>query len=316
MSSGLKSLGIAFKISTPTEVSVVPEAKNIVNNFDLLGAFVSLKRLPQEKNNSYKQRLFDANVNLGGPTYNGNINNLTREFGYAIERCILIELKQTSSGEPIANNPRIDILANKVVLYSDYQPTGTALIDKTIDTYSPSDSGYFLSDLVAEINSSVCFSASIYSGVRPNLHSSNLIRKTSYNYIPRDLIDSSKKVFLSANNLVQKSVRFGDKNVFTTEVLTTPTSKGEYYIDYVNGSIETYSLPDGTFDVSYHYNEFPLRVDYSPIQLYTLQDDNFLEEMFETETLCSGETVSSLPTEEGSEIFHQLFMETKYLWGK
>lgn len=316
MSSGIKTLGFAFEVLTPTEVSVTPEAKNIVNNFDLLGSMVSLQRLPGEQNASYKQRILDVNVHLGGPTYEGNINNLTRELGYSRENCILIELKLNSAGEPLANNPRVDILSNKVILYSDYQPNETETIDKTISFYSSSDTGYFLSDLVSEINSSDYFSASIYSGVRPNLHSANLIRKSSYNILNRDLVEGSKKIFLSAENIVQNSLRFDETDIFETEVFTTPSAAGEYFVDYINGSIEIYSLPSGTYEVSYHYNEFPFKVDYSPVQVYSLQDENFQEELFVAETLDSGETVSALPTSEGSEIFHQLFMETNYLWGE
>lgn len=316
MSSGIKSLGIAFYVSVPTEVVVVPEAKNITNNFDLLSSFVSLKRLPGENNTSYKQRIMDVNVHLGGPTYEGNINNITRELGYTRENCILIELKLNSSGDQIAENPRVDILANKVVLYSNYQPNGTETIDKEIRIYNPEDEGYFLSDLVTEINSSNCFSASIYSNVRPNLHSCNLIQKSSYNYVNNDLINSSKKILLSAENIVQESLRFGEEDIFQTEVIVTPSSEGEYLVDYQNGEIETFSLPNGTYEVSYHYNEFPLTVDYSPIQIYSLQDENFKKELFLKETLDSGETVSTLPTSEGSEVIHQLFLETQYLWGE
>ena len=61
---------------------------------------------------------------------------------------------------------------------------------------------------------------------------------------------------------------------------------------------------------------FPMEVDYSLIKIYTLQDDDFADELFDMEAIDSGEEVRALPNAEGSEIFHQLFKEANIFWGK
>lgn len=316
MTIGAKTIGLTFSLASPTQVSGAPTKQKIVNTFDLLGDLLSTKRLDNESNSNYKQRLMDVRVHPGGPTYEGVINNLTREFGYTRKPALTISLKTNSSGGYIAENPRVDFLANKVVLYSDWRPDGTETIDKTIYIYEPTSAGYFLEDLITEINSSTCFSAVVDTNVRSNLHSTNLIQTTTDNYVEFDLIESKEKTDLSAQMVIQDSLTFTDATVFDTEVLVTPTTEGEYQIDYTNGIIYLPVPPLGNQGVSYHYADFPKQIDYSMIKVYTLHDDNFTEKLFIQETLDSGEETDALPTTEGSEILHQLFKETNVFWGK
>jgi len=316
MGNNVHIQGFSFYVNTPSEVSGKPTKQSIVNQFDFLGDIVSLKRLQGESNVDYKQRIMDVSVHLGGPTYNGVVNNLTRDLGLLRENAVLIELKLDSSGSPIADNPRIDILPQKVILYSDWRPDGTETIDEEIRTYSPDDTGYFLSDLVAAINTSSCFSATIYSGIRPNLHSSNLITGSSDNIIRKDIMTSNNYNKLVASNIIHDSLSFDENDIFKTEVSVTPTSSGEYMIDYVNGKVYTYDIPSGQLGVYYHYALFPITIDYTPIRLYSLQDENFTDELFDKYTQASGDEVNALPNTEGSEIYHQLYKEMKVFWGE
>ena len=316
MGNNVKFHGFSFYINAPSEHTATPTAKNIVNHFDLAADIVSLNRLSGESNVDFKQRIMDVAVHPGGGTYDGVINGLTRDFGYARERAIQINLTLDSSGEPVARNPRVEILANKVILYSDYRPDGTETIDSTIRIYQPTDEGYFLNDLVAEINNSTCFTASIYSGIRPNMHSTNLIRGNTDLIVQNDPIRTDGLTILSEQYIVEGSLVFDESDVFETEVATTPSAAGEYKVDRINGKIYNYSIPNGGLSVSYHASDFPFEVDYSPIKIYTFQDDDFQYELFEHETLDSGEVVNALPNREGSETYHQLFLETEVFWGE
>ena len=316
MANNVKIQGFSFKINTPVQHTGKPTAKNIVNHFDLSSDLVSISRLDGESNIDFKQRIMDVTVHPGGGTYSGVINGITRALGYAREPAIQITLDLDSSGEPIARNPRIDILSNKVILYSDYRASDTQTIDKTIRIYQPDDAGYFLEDLVAEINSSSCFSCTMYSGIRPNMHSTNLIRGNTDIYIQGDPIRTDSVTYLSAQYLVEDSIVFDEDSIFQTQVSGTPSADGEYQIDRINGRIYVYSIPQGNLGVSYHASIFPFEVDYSPIKIYTLQDDDFQYELFQHETLDSGEEANSLPNQEGSEVYHQLFKETEIFWGE
>lgn len=316
MTVGTKTIGFTFSILTPSQVTGVPQQQNVVNTFDLVGDIISTKRLNGENNTEYKQRLMDVAVHPGSPLYEGVVNNITREFGYTRQKALIISLQLNSSGEPIAISPRVDFLANKVILYSDWRPDGTAVIDKQVAIYNPSDAGYFLEDLITQINTSTCFTATIESNVRENLHSTNLIRVSSDNFVERDPVDVDRQTRLVGQLITKDSLIFSDLEVFETEVSGSPSQLGEYQVDYINGRIYLYDIPSGNQDVSYHYQTFPLEVDYSLVKVYTLQDDNFTYELYNHEILDSGEEVNALPNTEGSEILHQLYKETNVFWGK
>lgn len=51
------------------------------NIFDEFGLLMDIKRLPNESNNSYKNRIKDVIRNPGGPTFKGVANGATRELG-------------------------------------------------------------------------------------------------------------------------------------------------------------------------------------------------------------------------------------------
>jgi len=316
MANGIKLLGFSFNIAAQIQVSGKPIQQNIINSFDFAAALVTLPRLQGESNADYKQRVMDVSVHPGGPSYLGVVNNLTRDLGLPRDKAIQITLKANSAGDAIALNPRVDMLSDRIVLYSNWKPDGTATIDKEIDIYSPDDAGYFLEDLVTEINSSTCFSSTIYSGIRMNLHSTNLIRKTSDYTISDDPLRADIMTNLTGTIIVQGSLSFNEPKIFKTEVLIAPAAEGEYQIDYTNGRVYTYSNPSGNYGVTYHTALFPLDVDFSLVKIYTLQDDDFTSKLFNVETLDSGDKERALPNTEGSEILHQLFKETEIFWGK
>jgi hypothetical protein len=316
-----KNLSLSIYVSTPTEATIVPTARHIVNAFDLISASVGVERIQGERNPELRNRIWDVSVHPGGPGYEGVVNGIARNFGYLRQNTIQIDLKLHSSGSPLARNPRVDILANRVVLYKDWRLDGTAVIDKTIYIYSTTDEGYFLDDLATSINSSECFSATIFSGIRPNTHSADLVRSTSDVAIRKDIIRADNVIYLpfgrsGTQKLIEGSVSFDDRAIFSTEVTGAPSAEGEYSIDYDNAIIESYSLPDGTGQCSYHFASFPFVADSVPIEIFTLQDDDFVQKLFRQVTLDSGSDVNGLPNTEGSEILHQLFMESKVFWGK
>jgi hypothetical protein len=315
MANVIKFQGFAFYIEPLVEYVGVPEQQNIVTPLDLSATIVSLERLPGENIIDFKRRIMDVAVHPESSTYDGVINGLTRAFGYLRTKAINITLNTDSSGEYLARNPRVDVLANKVILYSDYRPDGTAIIDKTIKTYQPDDEGYFLDDLVAEINLSTCFAATIYEDVRPNTHSTNLICGNSDLYVQGDPVRTDRLTYLSAQHIVEGSMIFNEPDVFSNEVNIIPVDPGDYMIDRTEGKLYSASIPSGLYGVTYHASLFPFDIDYSPIKVYTLQDDNFQYELFQHKTLDSGEEVNSLPNTEGSEIYHQLFKETEMFWG-
>lgn len=314
--SGRKTQGFSVYIELPNQVKATPTVRNIVNNFDYQGDLVSLRRIHGESNVDYKKRLWDVSVHPAGPLYQGIVNGIARDLGYLRTNAIQIDIKLDSTGQPVAANPRVDILANHVVLYSDWRPDGTAVIDREIRIYQLGDAGYYLNDLVTAINQSSYFSAVLMGSIRPNTISSTIVRETSWNIVQQENVRSDKMLILDNQNIVQGSLIFFEKRIFQTETSGSPSSDGEYVVDYVAGEVESYLQPSGQSYCSYHFNEFPMIVDTVPIQVFTFQDDDFQYELFNQEILDSGEEVNGLPNAEGSEIYHQVFKKNKVFWGE
>lgn len=309
-----KSIGIIFYVQQPTSISGKPIRKNIVNSLDLQGGLLGLERISSEDNVSYKARLYDASVHPSGPSYEGIINDLGRLFGYIRQNALTISLKMDSVGSPIATSPCVELLSNRIILYNDWTPFGDKTIDKEIRIYKLGDIGYYLDKLVAAINESEYFSADIYAGCRSNLISNQLIRCTSSKYVSSDSIRADNMIQLSNKIIIRDSLSFIERNIFSTE--TSPLqSDGDYSVDYVNGEIYSYSRPSGQSYCSYYYGDFPFTIEYSPIQVFSFQDDDFQYELFNRKILNSGEDIASLLNSEGSEIYHQLFKETNVFWG-
>lgn len=309
-------ISFSVKVGTPTTVVAVPERKNIMNSFDYNARMVGVTRLANESNVELRERIWDSSVHPNGPTYEGVINGIARDFGFLRKPAIQIDINLNSNGETIAISPRVNILANRIVLYSDWRPNGTAVIDKEIYFYKPDSAGYYIENLIAEINSSECFSASILTGTRPNMHSTSLLKSTSHLFISSELVRSDRRTLLSYRYVSKDSLNFQDKETFSTETSSEPSSNGEFLVNYTDGIITSYGLPKPENGVSYHANNFPMKVDTVPVQVFNLNDEDFTTELFDKEILDSEEEINGLLNSEGSEIYHQLYLQTKVFWGK
>ena len=111
-------IGFRIRVTGVTQAVITPTARNVTNNFDLIGGTLSISRLEGERNVAYRNRLFDVAVHPSGPIYEGVVNGVGRGLGFLREKTIIIDLKTASDGSSIAERPRVDILANKIALYS------------------------------------------------------------------------------------------------------------------------------------------------------------------------------------------------------
>lgn len=315
MDASISTVGFVIKVNEVNHVRVTPTRRNIVNRFDEIGDLLSLDRLPDEENTNFRKRQFDLSVNRGGPDYLGLLNNLARELGCPKFHAITIDTRKGSDGIKLARNPRVDILADRIILYENWTADIDPVIDMEIEFYDQDSSGYYLNNFINEINQSSYFYANIVSGVRQNLHTANLVRGSSFRNNNSEVIFSGEQHKFLFDNIIEDSIVFSETEVFKTQVQTDPSSKGEYKIDYDNNNVISYDLTSGDGICSYSYNIFPLEVKASLIHIYSLQDEDFVNKLFVQEETGPGE-VKTLPNAEGSEIYHQLFKETNVFWGK
>lgn len=308
-------IGFVINVTSVDQVKIVPVHQDIVNRFDEHGDLTSLDRLPEESNPDFRDRVVDQSVHRGGPTYDGLVNNLSRTLGCPRYHAITIYPKEGSEGGYLGANPRVDILADRVVLYSDWQDWQTYTLDKEINFYDQGSDGYYLYQLINEINSSSCFYAVVETDVRTNLHSVNLIRRTSFGRILAEALETSHQHLFEHNHIVTGSIWFEERDIFQKEVVIEPVAKGEYRMDYTNGYVVSYDAPRGENICGYSFNDFPMKVDVSLVRIYSLQDEDFTKKLFHQQPTGAGDT-NALPNKEGAEIYHQLFKETNVFWGK
>lgn len=309
-------ISFSIYVNTPTTLEATPKQVQVVNSFDYNAGLVGLERVEGETNVELRERIWDASVHPSGPLYEGVVNGVSRDLGFLRQHAITIDLKLNSAGEPVATSPRVDILANRVILYSDWRPTGTKVIDKEIYFYQNDSEGYYLNNLVDSINASNCFSAILISDVRPNTHTTSLIKKTSHLFVPSEAIQVDKRTTLRFKYISKDGIMFEDKDTFSTETAAEPSDNGEFLINYTEGKVTSYNLPNEGNGCSYHANIFPLEIDYLPVQVFSLNDEDFTSELFNKDTLDSGEEINSLLNHEGSQIYHQLYKAAKVFWGK
>jgi len=311
-----KFLHFSVTIDKPVSYTFYPEKKVIVNSIDRIGILLGTKRIVDESNADFKKRIWDASVHPSGPAYSGVVNGLTRDFGFLLTEVIKIELKLNSDGSSIALNPRVDMFANRIVLYNDWRSSSFTSIDKEIRIYKEDDEGYYLHGLIDEINKSKYFMATLLDGVRPNLFSTCLKKASSATYVSNEPLVIDRRQTLRYKNIVDGSIVFSDTRTFNTEKFDKITSYGDYLVDYENGVVFSMSLPTEYSSCSYYTNRFPFTIEASPIQVFSINDDNYTTELFKKEILDSEEAVNSLLNEEGTVIYNQVFLNSRSLWGE
>lgn len=315
MGASVANISFVIKVNEVEQVKVTPVRRNLVNRFDEIGDLLTIDRLPDEGNVEFRDRMFDLSVNTGGPDYFGLINNLARELGCPKFHAITIDTVKGSDGLKMARNPRVDVLADRIVLYENWQVDVEPTIDREIEFYDHDSVGYYLNNFVEQINQSQYFYATIAPGVRQNLHTINLVRGSSLRRSTNEILFTEEQHKFLFENIVEDSVNFSELEIFRTQVQSEPASKGEYYIDYNNSYVLSFDLPSEDGICTYFYNNFPMEVDASLIHIYSLQDEDFVNKLFVQEEIGPGEQ-KALPNAEGSEIYHQLFKETNVFWGK
>lgn len=191
----IKILSFSINVEQQTSLIAIPERQNIANSFDYSAISLGLTRNNNESNIDIRNKIWDASIHPAGPTYYGNINSISRDFGFLRQKAFSIDLKLKSDGTPIADSPRVEMYANRIVLYKDWRPS-SSIIDKEIRTYKQEDEGFYLQGLIDEINSSECFSATLESGIRTNILSSCIVRRNSYVYVSQEGLTADKRTIL------------------------------------------------------------------------------------------------------------------------
>ncbi len=302
--------GHAFIVFYRGELVLQPMPKTVPNTFDYMGMLVGLSRLPGEKNAEYRHRLFDVYVHRAGSHEVGLINGITRELGLEQFEAITIQATSGISHHIIVNDTTLELNA----------ATADSVYQLTINLYKRDQGGFYLSDLVETINTSPYFSATLSSGVEGHTPSVVLLRHNTRISIdsPVELLSSTRHK-LQNENIVKGTLKFSGAglDVFATEKASEAalSLSGDFYVDYTNGLIVSYSKSMPNTVCTYAYSDLPAVLMASPVILFNFDSELFKNEVFDRILQSDGQYANGLPGSEATDYINELLSAKGLLWG-
>lgn len=311
MTTGIGILPITFTVKDIAH-RAVPTSRAVFNEFDYFGTLLGLERLPEEKNKEYKSRLMDVFVNRANSLYTGLVNGITRELGLSKFRPLLIEL---SSSLPVDKCPSVEILDNKVIIYSDVY---TQEIELEVLKSRPQDDGYLLLNLVSALNESAYFTFTITDSSFNYKRSDTLLSQTILKEVVNEQLTPGYTIHkLDNSNLDRRSIVFSETNTFRTEVTSSAAvlKAGQYHIDYQLGLVTTFSSPNQGSFIRYRFVQDTFRPSASAVIIRAINAELFQSIIFHQEENELGEFVSTVPTRLGANIINELLSVNAMYFG-
>jgi len=312
----------AVKFSMFWEVAVADQyigtaaEQRTKNDLDAHGTFLDLPRLPREEGVSYIKRLRSVIPLRGGSDQAGLVHGITRELG--LDEKVGMKITPIASGSVwLAPSPHVEVTATTLTLYSEYYNEDNYTVDRTIDIFDQG-SGYLMGDLVNQVQLSQYFVAELGPYMTGDEKSNGLIQDSSAVVIEKEWVPGNSYFFLENTDVIETSLFFTEKAVFTTEVASADlvVAEGDYYVDYPSATVTSYGSASGRSTCRYVYRDFPWRIKWSPVTVYSLRDDNYREKLFESEYMLDGSTRQGVVSDEGSQVYSQVFDRATSLWGR
>jgi hypothetical protein len=288
-----------------------PEKTPYANGLDEIGIYMGLPRIESETLANYQRRLILEARDPSGATQDKFVRSLGRRVGLFCEPMFEVSLTLDGNGLPLAVDPYLEITSGYIRLYDNY---ATDSLDVGL-SFSDRANGYFLRDVYAAINASAFFDIAILDAGYEFKFSRHLRYGNSNKYMYSELLRSSVETKLEHFNIREFSPR--EPGIFVTEVFDIDLllNAGEYFIDYYNGVVFTYSLQTGY--ASYVYRDFPYRLFYEPVHAYPLGDVD-KKEFFKSNLISdtTGTSEKVLLTSTGAKIFNDVLDLHPMTWGK
>ena len=289
-----------------------PESHQIFNEYDEMGLLLGLPRIVGEKNNTYKQRLFDVIVNRASSTYRGLINGITRELGLSLYHAMTIT--PVWHGDRFRGpNPSVVFDETKCYVYADYVNEPPI---STLDRFTKTGS-YTLEELAEDISATEYMYASVESGVLGSTRSMEIFNQKSIDLIISEELDKGGPVInLDHQNLLSDSITISSENL--RERVSSQTAlikKGQYYIDNNLGIIYTVDAPEPGAVIRYEYRNDNFEVMASPVIIHNIQSSDFKEKMFEQILTDDGTYTNGAATSLGADIVNELLSKFAISYG-
>jgi hypothetical protein len=286
----------------------------VSNEFDWIGSLLGLPRFPNERNDSYRERLLDVFVHRANSTYTGLIHGITRELNLDLFQPVRI---QPVGGVDSTWAPRIQFKDNIVYIWKDWN---TQLLDIEIDRGDPTSSAYHLTGLVAAINTSEVFTATLLNSDWGILRADTICNQISSTLVEEQPLQPSTTNYLGNPRIDRGSVIFSDVVTFANEVNDADdvVAAGQYHIDYSTGLITSGSAPSDNSVIRYSFMNDPFEPIASPVIIRAINSPEFQKVMFNQVPAGDlGTDVSNgTATIKGAAIINELLSVVPMYWGR
>lgn len=281
----------------------------VPNGLDEVGLELGLGRLPGETLANYRQRLLFESRDAAGASWVETVNAVSRPVGGLDPVLMEIELALDANGDPIAPDPYFIISSTQITAYSDYSNLSLDF-QLRMSRYS----NWFVQDLVTALTASPFFN---YTG---------LVSDYQYRYLNKLRMGHSHEVVTVSslnrsyqNNLGYKYIKTFlpmSSLVFVNEKATQAlvVAEGDYYVDYTNGTVFSYTLQEGS--VQLHRRAFPFQVREATVRMMLVNDGDLSGRVQDFALNDDGNFEQSGLSSYGGWLLNQLYEAAPLGWGK
>lgn len=288
-----------------------PSELLIPTGLDELGFKFSLKRLKNESLASYRLRLLEEAKDPSGPTQLDYARTVSRQLGFLKQPLFDIDVIKDVNGIPFAANPYIEVLSDKIILYSDYNNN---TIDMEIDLTKRGE-GYFIGEVFDTINTSTYFQPGNASSFDYEFaRSTKILYSHNLRYVERELLLETKSSKLQNTYIADF---FADASPLFLEEKNSAAlvnTEGDYYIDNLNGVLFTYSNQYGF--CNYTYYKIPFTLYYAPVRFLPFNDPSFFLRSKDVLIDDNGQESKEVLNSYGAEKINSLLKMHPLSWGE
>lgn len=298
-----------------TRVELQPQLFQVFNELDRQGLLLGLRRVENENNQSYKQRISDVFVNRPNSTYRGLINAINRELGFSLSEAIRVNTVLDIDGNPLYPNCVIKFQDTKCLVYDNYI-TGSIVLSQ--DRFNPTNNAYDLEKLIVKINDTGVFTASLMNEISGQQRSMTIFNQSNLFTIPSEsLSNHANKISLRNKNILEGTFFLSAPNLFNEVDSDLDIRRpGDYYLDNTNGILYTGSVPSPGSTVRYIYRQDNTTFLSSPVIIHNLQSEDFKSHMYNQVEQDDGSFVNGSPTQLGSDIINGILSVYPSNWGQ
>ncbi len=310
MANTTQALNFSINVDN-IDVVGIPITGSVYNQYDDFGLLVGLDRLPEEHNDTYKQRLLDVYVHRANSTYLGMIHGVTRDLGFSLFKPFRLR-PVVLAGEFTGENPVFVFNGPFLELWQD---KANGVLEMEIDLFHQDGVAYTIKELYDYINAnSIYFIADDLDTAHQYDRSMTILNQSNVQLIRAEPIPPTTRFTLSLpdtdeGSIVLTDITFTDTFTFSNRVSAANLvlTQGDYYINPYTGDVTVYS--EASLGTIARYNYIRYNTSYltaSPVIIHNMQNPNFNRLMFEQILADDGLYYDGIRTRFGADLINEL----------